>query len=39
LGSAREKQNTLQGNLWFFLSDQGENMRKWNGKLTADLEA
>jgi len=39
LGSAREKQNTSLGNLWFFLCDQGEDTRKWDGKPTADLEA
>jgi len=27
-GSARGKQNTSWGNLWFFLCDQGEYMRK-----------
>ena len=38
-GSARGKQNTSWGNLWFFLCDQGEDTRKWDGKPTADLEA
>jgi len=37
-GSVQEKQNTLQGNLCFFLHDQGEDMQKWDGKPTADLE-
>ncbi|XP_074713429.1 uncharacterized protein LOC141938453 [Strix uralensis] len=28
-----------RGELWFFLRDQGEDMRKWDGQLTFKLEA
>jgi len=28
-----------RGTLWFYLRDQGEDMRKWDGKPTSSLEA
>ena len=30
---------TPRATLWFYLRDHGENMRKWDGKSTATLEA
>ncbi|KAK4806709.1 hypothetical protein QYF61_027710 [Mycteria americana] len=30
---------TPQGTLWFYLHDHGEDMRKWDGKPTSNLEA
>ena len=38
-GSAQEKQNMPRGNFCFFLCDRGEDMTKWDGKPTVDLEA
>ena len=29
----------LHGALWFFLHDQGEDMRRWNGEPTFKMEA
>jgi len=34
-----ERNGTCHGVKWFFLCDQGEDMRKWDGKPTDDLEA
>jgi len=40
--SAQEREYrgyTPRGTLWFYLCDHGEDMRKWNGKPTSNLEA
>ncbi|XP_066054678.1 uncharacterized protein [Chamaea fasciata] len=36
---AREKRYTPRGNLWSFLREHGEDMRKWDGKPTSSLAA
>ena len=34
---ARERGYSPRGNLWFFLQEHGEDMRKWDGKPTSAL--
>lgn len=34
---ARERRYTPQGNLWFYLHEHQEYMRKWDGKPTSAL--
>ncbi|TRZ07513.1 hypothetical protein HGM15179_019592 [Zosterops borbonicus] len=36
---ARERGYTPRGNLWSFLQEHGEDMRKWDGKPTSSLAA
>ncbi|RMC20150.1 hypothetical protein DUI87_00996 [Hirundo rustica rustica] len=36
---ARERGYTPRADLWFFLSDHGEDMRRWDGKPTSALAA
>lgn len=36
---ARERGGTLRGNLWFYLPEHGEDMRKGVGKPTSALAA
>lgn len=35
----REPRHTLHGSLWFFLHDQGKDMRKWDSEPTSKLGA
>ena len=33
-----QRQPTKRGSLWFFLHEQGENMNKWHGRPTSELQ-